>query len=112
MKVFQCSCELFIVMVREISENKMQSGNSNVKIFWNMKPCQFKPVQYLMSAHQRSLVSCLSAVTRQQVASKCHYLSTEEGSDICNHCHGSLKCYIVDDSSKVAQDLQTLPVHT
>jgi hypothetical protein len=112
MKMFQRSCELFMVMVIEISENKMQSGNSKVKIFWDMKPSQFIPVQYLISTHERCLDSCLSALMRQQVSSKCHYLSTEDGSDIHNHHHDSLKFYIGDGSSKVAQDLQSLPLHT
>jgi len=44
MKVFWHSCELFIAALREISENKPQSGNSNIKAFWDMKPCQFKSV--------------------------------------------------------------------
>jgi len=39
MKVFWHSCELFIAVLREISENKLQSGNGNITAFWDMKPC-------------------------------------------------------------------------
>jgi hypothetical protein len=42
MKVFWHSCKLFIAVLREISENNLQSGNGKIKVFWDMKPCQFK----------------------------------------------------------------------
>jgi hypothetical protein len=39
MKVFWHSSELFIAVLREISENKLRSGNDKIKAFGDMKLC-------------------------------------------------------------------------
>jgi len=58
-RCFWHSCELFIALLREISENKLWSGNGKIKFsgIWN----QVNSNQYLISTCQRCLDSCLSA---------------------------------------------------
>ena len=110
MKVFWHSCELFKTVLREISENKLQSQNGKIKVLWDMKPCHFKPV-FNIRTSKVSWQLPLSLRWRQQVSSNCHHLSTEVGGNIANNGHDSLKSYIGGGSVKVAQYSHAFVLH-
>ena len=65
MKVFWHSCELFIAVLREITENKLRSGNGKIKLsgIWNKVISN----QYLISTCPRCLHSCLFACKMEAV---------------------------------------------